>query len=496
MIENTVTIKHCYISSSQFIKEFQKELANILKDPVYPDQVHLLAESFNYLASKALLEIDNQYRKFIDLDTDSIKSDPRLAGKYSGQYFQKEKQRAFIQIKIIFKYFKYLAELTRYILSSTIETAPIGLLYPFQKFIQNLFPKSYIFLRKQWKHNYKFGEFVTQILDPAEKPDYFDSIRDEFNFRLSMVSYPSLEDDNYLYNCNIAHEIGHYIDDLSQLTVKEKTFLKKEVYLDDIDLEASDLRWATLVTLKWHEEFIADIYATFLLGPAYLFSFLEFHSTKNIDEFGLYKENEHPSARMRLYYIQKTLSYEKHNVKEHLDGFENGWFKHVAKLLEQYEQWVHQDRFSFRNPDEEENTIARLAWTANKKICEIVVNYAYDIVFPLSDQNPAYEINLEKVFNPNVLFQVKKKLLVGIPINELYEINEDGENSYISSYPINIYGILNYGWMYFFELMELENDDINDLDKSVQNLKALIKRSVEASYFHHQYSEQRTRLQV
>jgi hypothetical protein len=490
MKTNTITIKHSFIVSSEYLQSFLEDLKKILSDPGYPEQVHLLAESFYQLAQKGLLEILKQYNKYNKF----LKKIEGLDPTYEEEYVRREKESSFKQIKLIFKYFKYLSGLTRYILSSSIEIVPIGLLYPFEKIIERLAPKSYIFLRKQWKHNYKYGEFVSQILDPAEKPDYFDYIKDEFNFRLCMVSFPSLEDDNYSYNCNIAHEVGHYINDLDQFIRPVKDFLKQEnlrvEQIDDVKIQTHTRK----VALIWHGEFIADVYASFLVGPAYLFSFLEFYgSEKELDKFYVTEENEYPSIRMRLFYILRTLEYHKHNVKSYFQKSEDDWFEHVYKKLDQYSKWIYEDMFKFDR--DEESLIGEIAWKANKEICSKVIEHAYNTLFKPKDGIAGFSLRIKDEFNSKVLNQVNKKLIQGIPINEIHKDIEfrDGKGN-PATHPMKIFSILNYGWMRFFELIEGQDKEEEKIRESVKNLRLLIKRSVEASYFHEQYNEHKSRL--
>ena len=351
MSDHTISSKHLVLVSSAYIEKFIIELDQVLSDPGYPDQVLLLTESFKKLAQKGLFEIQNHYQRYNSADT-IIGSISNLNPLYKEKYINSEKDVSLKQIKLIYKYFKYLSGLIRYILSSSIETAPLGLIFPFQRIVDRFYPKSYIFLRRQWKHNFKYGEFVNQILDPAEKPDYFDDIKDEFNFRLSMVAYPCLEDDNYLYNCNIGHEIGHYIDDLNRFAQKEKAFLK-EVPLGDYQTEELNVETEIRkISLDWHEEFIADVYATFLLGPAYLSSFLEFHGDiKELDQIYIGKERNYPSVRMRLFYIIKTLQYDQHNVKLHCSMSSKDWFQNTVKKIEEYEQLIRGNLYVFDSYD-------------------------------------------------------------------------------------------------------------------------------------------------
>ncbi len=322
-----ITFDHLLLCSKEYIQSLHKELNLIIGNPQYPDSAQSLAKTFRLLAEKANIELDKNQTKYSKAEKgfEDILEKERKKELLTGQeeaeknwVFRQEMRDASMQVERIFLYFKHVAGLVRYIVTSSLDTTPQGLLYTFQNIIETFSPKAYIFIRQQWRHNYKYAEFMDQLMSDEHRPKYFEYIRNEFKFNLCMVAYPSLEIDNYLYNCNIAHEIGHYLDNLDSFITKEE--FKKSAHVETIvsgilepektikDI-ADELQRISNISYRWYEEFIADIYATLILGVAYLFSFLEFYETS---EFDFNKPIPHhkigyPSPRMRLYFIIRTL---------------------------------------------------------------------------------------------------------------------------------------------------------------------------------------------
>ena len=387
----------------------------------------------------------------------------------------------------------------RYITTSSIETAPLGLIFPFQKVISELFPKSFLFLRRQWKHNYKYGEFVNQLIGQDEEPECFDTMKQDFDFRLSMVAYPSMEDDNYLYNCNIAHEVGHYIDDLTRIHGSEKDFIKDlEINENQTEGDFNIETYRRIVTLQWHEEFISDTYATYMLGPAYLFSFLEYHfSGSNVDQVFInhpsYNQRSYPSPRMRLYYILKTLSYRDRNYVSVFEKSQSEWSKLLLKKINEQHERINEQHFKYFGHE-----IGKFAWETNKKLTTKVLHYAYKTLIPVIKSRILP--NLDDEFNKKVETEVKEKLKKEIPINESLCMKklapqEIGLKNGSQSKPLTLFSMLNYGWMMFFEIIENNKHNISETKNLVNNLTLLIKRSAEASYFHQQWNEYRSRIE-
>ena len=59
---------------------------------------------------------------------------------------------------------------------------------------------------------------------------------------------------------------------------------------------------------------------------------------------------------------------------------------------------------------------------------------------------------------------------------------------------MTLFGILNYGWMQLYTILENKYEDEAETKRKITELKLLIKRSAEASYFHQQFNDYKGRL--
>jgi hypothetical protein len=499
-----IDFKHLLFSTIDYIKTFQKETEIVKSDPQFPREAQILANIFYSLSERSLLlinqkhkEFNEAYKKYSNLiysEKDRLKS---ISIERMIEFGLDPKRREIsIMIEGINEYFKELADLMRYITTSSIENVPQGLLYPFNLILKSLFPKCNIFLRQQSKHNYKYGNFIKQLFDPRKQPVFFEHIRsivETTDFSIAMVAYPKLCDNNYLYNSNIAHEIGHYIDDIDPIFTSTEDFRKKIGLFDFTNGEKKIRNKILRVAYYWYTEFIADIYATLLLGPAYLFSFIEFNLSTGedtLDEFFL-GEFPYPSPRMRFYFILKTLDHEKIDLIKNFNDRRDihHWFKIISDKLS-FIKNITDEEYKFG--DNDDDFIAKKSWRINKKRVEKYINEAIFVLKPVFENGRLKNetvLNFD-IFNRSLAEKIIKKFNQLVPINEVIK-KEKGK---IHSNPLSIYLILNFGWMRFFEILKkYDNSDESSQEKELSAIKLLIKRSVEASYIHQQYNVQRER---
>jgi hypothetical protein len=224
-----IDFEYLLFTTIDYIKTFRMEVQLIKDDPQYPRAAQMLADIFVFYAEKSLLLIDkrvDEFNKEYQESSNLIESekyrlkDPKLKSRMIEIALDSKRRDITIFIEGINEYFKTLADLMRYIKTSSIEDVPQGLLYPFNNILKFRFPTSNLFLRKQSKHNYKYGNFLKQLFDPQKQPVFLEEIDPMFevtNFSIAMAAYPGLCENNFLYNSNIAHEVGHYIEDLAPI---------------------------------------------------------------------------------------------------------------------------------------------------------------------------------------------------------------------------------------------------------------------------------------
>lgn len=512
-----IDFEYLLFATKDYIETFRLEVEHIKDDPQYPRAAQILANFFVFYAEKSRLLIDkkvDEFYKEYQKSSDRIESgkyklkDPKLKSRMTEIGVKSKLRDITIFIEGINEYFKKLADLMRYIKTSSIEDVPQGLLFPFNNILKFRFPTSNLFLRKQSKHNYKYGNFIKQLFDPQKRPVFLEEIDPMFEvakFSIAMAAYPGLCENNYLYNSNIAHEVGHYIEDLTPIFMSTEDFGEKiGDFIDfkngDRDIGNKILR----VAYYWYTEFIADIYATLLLGPAYLFSFIEFNLSAGevtLDEVHL-EWNLYPSPRMRFYFILKTLEHKEVDLvrKFNEKRTKHAWFRIISEKLEFIKSFIKDDDFKFEGyVKPNDSLIARKSWEINKSRIDKYIDGAISVLKPIfMDEKLKNEIiKNEFLFDEKWTTDVKAKFEQLVPINEKVD-NRKGDIKNVKSRPLNIYLILNYGWMRLYEILEsYKKEDYKNhtaVSEDIYNLKLLVKRSIEASYLHQQYNVQRERI--
>ena len=127
----------------------------------------------------------------------------------------------------------------------------------------------------------------------------------------AVVSFPLAINKNVLLNCNLVHEMGHLIVDSENLqdklweTLDSKKkedvgkIIEKHAMLGrQIDFEtAKRTKEINRVLSNWIHEAMADCLGLCLLGPAFMFAFIEF-----IEPLGVFyrDDDEHPCSATRI----------------------------------------------------------------------------------------------------------------------------------------------------------------------------------------------------
>jgi dCTP deaminase len=224
-----------------------------------------------------------------------------------------------------------LYALLRLIEASRVERSQVGTAIPLELLVRDCVgeqDKAISIVRPQWKYNYKYLNAVEELkgLTPAEEifkrsPPYF-----------AVFSYPGLERGNTLSLVLLAHEIGHLMDDIHDISgtstnvgsrivlercrfdeksVQKLVSLRAKIELPQVMdvlkvLPISTHENNTLVDMciKWVREFTADILAIRLLGPSYFFALAEVcASVVDIDD----QVENYPPPRLRLQLILREM---------------------------------------------------------------------------------------------------------------------------------------------------------------------------------------------
>jgi hypothetical protein len=131
----------------------------------------------------------------------------------------------------------------------------------------------------------------------------------EFDRDTALIGMPSSQSSALFMNCLLAHEIGHFAFDRKSLLGMIKAEAEEAVKLEKI--EQKDQNLAVEIIANWSEELFCDLFAVMLLGPCYVFAYVDLFDLSNlVTREGLLSEPklaettlfywEHPSHIFRV----------------------------------------------------------------------------------------------------------------------------------------------------------------------------------------------------
>ncbi|MEW6419081.1 MAG: hypothetical protein AB1480_13345 [Nitrospirota bacterium] len=142
----------------------------------------------------------------------------------------------------------------RYIYATKLDRNPSGMVLPWELLIDKYYPGVKTIIRPQWRWNYKYLDIMRELkrlLEPID-PKVKDVLASYDKF--PVFSFPGLERDNILLHVILAHEIGHFIDDVFQLSddsevitaikfdmEKVKRFIELEIEISEVHKTPSPL---------------------------------------------------------------------------------------------------------------------------------------------------------------------------------------------------------------------------------------------------------------
>lgn len=196
----------------------------------------------------------------------------------------------------------------------------------------------------------EFSDTVTKML-PRTK-----NILDKLPDKLAVLSFPDIYKDNLIANSELAHEVGHFIDDIDQITKRifstikpdpEKLYqyIKKDTegldYLAIERIKAKTLKKWRYSANRWILELVCDLIALRLCGPAFLFALAELLLTKQYPDEA---DEDYPPAVMRLELLLEELDSIK--FLDNIANMEN------KKLIEELVGQIREHIKTFQNNEE------------------------------------------------------------------------------------------------------------------------------------------------
>ncbi len=100
-----------------------------------------------------------------------------------------------------------------------------------------------------------------------------------FPSNLGIIALPYSQSGGLFLNCAIAHEMGHFVFQKLQLrnsfAAAVVGSLTTTLGAEISTLQPNDLTWMIETVLKWTEELFCDLFALWLIGPCFSFSYIE-----------------------------------------------------------------------------------------------------------------------------------------------------------------------------------------------------------------------------
>lgn len=253
----------------------------------------------------------------------------------------------------------------RYVDATRLSRNPTGMIKPWEllikKYTSEKFPRDLnIIIRPQWKYNYSYFNIIIilkrieSVIGDEETKLKIDKIAPSC---FPILSFAGLERDNVLQHIVLAHEIGHLIDEVEEITSNKNvsqdvssTFKRSEIlekfreYLelsiklideedkkDKKERSAEDALFTQRKAIsqaqneissrisKWLEEITADIIAVRIIGPSFIFALYQTQIAQ-VSKMG--PVGDYPPPQIRL---ENCIRYWKEEIDK-----DNKFFEAVA----------------------------------------------------------------------------------------------------------------------------------------------------------------------
>lgn len=385
-----------------------------------------------------------------------------------------------------------------YIAASLIERsdAPhtiIELIQPLKRLIQRQLGECEIIIRPLDVLNYSFYHLGNNLLHVILELDIPD-LPGNLPRHLMAIGFPGLELDRFLTHCVVAHEIGHCLYseyklqdillpklhlDEDQLNKMVQVVAKTDVqagfqgksneatiplqrtlseYVSELEIRRCLTADITRISRLWIKELTCDAIGYCLIGPAFLFSVLNFMTT-----VALFDDDRttHPPNRMRLLLLYQLLDREQLEDSEIMTH-------EVLGLLKSWKNVMESQPPQFTDP------LRKIASDSIKAINDSIIDAAESAVqeigvYSFTQHIPEIKLLMERV----------KQL---IPPNEIIEAG--------AAQSVSFQSVLNAGWLaYISHINHLADKYKWDSWKTKCRLNALVAKAVELNEIQKRWSE-------
>lgn len=243
----------------------------------------------------------------------------------------------------------YLQQIAKAVSNTHFRAHPLEIMNVFRDTIKEIEDNDFEILTIPTETmNFSFSEIWISLKKFIE--NNFDINKLNVNKKLISLSFPEDHKDNLLLAGIFFHEIGHYLENENNLAdkiftsidfqTKEFNNLKNYItFQDGTDVSQIDLVkvMQNKYLISWVKELISDSIATYMIGPAFIFSMMDFVTTNSVENLlsqGKLLDNlstTHPRFYIRFQLILKIIRennlYEKlpEAIKQKLIKYEESW---------------------------------------------------------------------------------------------------------------------------------------------------------------------------
>jgi len=362
----------------------------------------------------------------------------------------------------------------------------------------NFSEKLDIRLCPRWDFNYgirAFKNFILSSLVDLPTPLFpellegLPSLPELFIF----IRYPRTESQNILLHSLMTHELGHLVDFQTHISstllnsikinkdsfeklfkkeCKREKFKPKKEQRDENQIREGLLTKCSEITEKWLNEFVCDLIATHLIGPAYFFALFEIGVL--IGDIQKYSEG-HPSIGLRLRFVSEELYHMYLNSNKKLEH--QGVREFISKLHRDLKEIEEKNEFEPQNDGADYFKVVYLTILPNRPLLQETVRqkikeFSYDV----------------SKFNMDVV-NLSDDIQHGIPPSEFPSLNTS------KNIAASFASILNAGWLaYFFDMDKFYSlvaaTENSDKLKARDNFNKLLFKGVESSFILQEWPEE------
>ncbi len=223
------------------------------------------------------------------------------------------------EVKTYASLIAFLYQYDYFLEASHVESNPPGIISAIQRIGQTIVPKVPILICPSFRCSYEYHNLLSKDNLRSDKfvPRIFDGSFFENKQYFPVFLYPLVLQNDALCHVLLMHEVGHLFTEVNGLLGKVVRSLTRQI---PEGITNEHLR-------TFLSEYIADIVAVYVLGPCFLFSLIEFHSTIAGPTQLL---PEHPPLLLRIRNILDTL----HAYEQRFKAFTNT--NDLAKDIEEY----------------------------------------------------------------------------------------------------------------------------------------------------------------